>query len=256
MEKAPAALRPVMDAAAANSPKLLLVAGIGGFVATVAITARNSAKAKEVHADFSEARKSEEDEKARRKLYVDEAKALAPHVLPILFTGAASVLCFVGSSSVQAKRSAAVLAAYTALEKTVEANQDVIVEKLGLEKAGDILEEADRRASDAQGEPPDDSGGWFKDYLTGRYFKCDEATLRMAESTVNKRLNSEVTVPLKEFYYEVGLEDDTPIGDIFGFESGRCPLDVHFLTVHPGTPMEYRQVCYRYVMVNRSLVGA
>ena len=254
VSKAGPIFKPVVNAAVENSPKLLLAAGIGGFVCTVVMTAKVSGRVSDIHKKFDDTRDMAE-EADKKALYLEEAKELAPHILPVAAIGAASIACFVGSSSVQAKRSAAVLAAYTALERTVDANREALVEKLGIEKADDILKDGEKRLALPPDTPPDESGDWFKDHLTGRFFKSDTLTIRMAESTVNKRLNSEITVPLAEFYYELGLDDDTPIGDIFGFESGRCPLDVHFVTVHPGTPLEYRQLYYRYVMVNMSMVG-
>ena len=248
-------LKPFVERAVENSPKLLIAGGVATFVATIAVTAKKAPSIERISESYSNCRDLAVREE-RRDLWIEEAKELAPDILPIVLLGAISVGCFIGASSVQAKRSAAILAAYTALEKTVEANREALIEKLGLEEVLAIEgDAADRAALPPETDIPDGDGPWYRDYITGRFFKCDEATLRRAESEVNKKLGSEVCVQLGEFYYELGLDDDTPVGDIFGFEAGRVPLDVHVTTVHPGTPMEYKQMHYRYTVVNRGLLG-
>ena len=257
--------KPVTDVIAKNSPKILLATGIAGFVTTVAMAIHASEEGWEVHRSHEWAREKDVDGKNQYEYWLEEAKALVPVYLPTFLMGSASIACIVASSRIQAKRGAAALAAYSLAEKTLETYQEKVVERLGSDAEKEVRQEtADKLAEEDLETPPfvaervyvptkDDGKEWFRDGFTGRYFRSTRERIREAEATINKRLSSEVTVNLRELWYEWGLEDDMLSGEAFGWTVGQCPLDIFFTTVHKGTPMEYTHIGYHYVLLDPRL---
>lgn len=255
--KAKAALRwvaelakPIAGKAQEHAPELLFAAGTAGFVATCVSVAKASPKAKEAY-ERSEGMEATE-------VFLE----VAPYYVPSTLLGALTLTCFFGSNRILDSRRAAVVAAYSVAERALAKYEEKVLEKLGEEGAADISEEVAKELADEDcaKEQPMTFGTMvpvgpgeklYKDCVSQRFFSTKPETVASAEAEVNRRLNSEISVPLQEFYNLVGLEDDSPAHMGLGFENGRCPMDIRQVTVHKGTPIEYEYLYYDFVVVDR-----
>lgn len=230
----------VTKAASRHSPAIFTALGIAGFGTTVVMTAKAAPRAADVHAreswercDAADEKEdgiiSEEELKAKvRDSYIREVKDLAPLYLPVAGMGILSIGCFLMANKIHVDREAAVMAAYSLSEKTLATYQDKVIEKLGEEVHKDILDEATKDI--VRNEAPEDlspdaivvpNGGATVrcyDNVTGRYFFSSKERILEAEGAVNKRLLNETRVPLQEFYYELGLEENFVLGEAMGWD--------------------------------------
>lgn len=244
------ALSPALEKAGEHAPELLFAAGTVGFGVTCVSVAKASPKAREAY------------ERCEGMDKVDVILEVAPYYIPSALLGALTLSCFFGSNRILDSRRAAVAAAYSVAERALAKYEEKVLEKLGEEGAADISEEVAKELAeeDCAKEQPMTFGTMvpvgpgeklYKDCVSQRFFSTRPETVASAEAEVNRRLNSEISVPLQEFYNLVGLEDDSPAHMGLGFENGRCPMDIRKVTVHKGTPIEYVYLYYDFVVVDR-----
>lgn len=236
-----------------NSPAIFTGLGLGGFAATIVMTAKASPKVQDIHKraewDREDIQGSDHPSEQARKdalrdSYVEEAKVLAPICLPPIFVGLASVACILASDKIQADRKAAVMAAYSLSAETLGRYQEKVIEKLGDEVHRDILEETtkemvrDKAPENLEPEKIVVPEGTVRVYdnVTGRYFFSSRDRILAAESEINKRLINEVRVPLQEFYYEMGLEERFTLGESMGWDVSNPYYDAGNLDIY-FTPM-------------------
>lgn len=234
-----AAVKAILDGARRHSPEIFVGLGLVGFGTTVAMTAKAAPTVRDIHeaasedrrnlADATDIRTAEDEEALKRhlrELTIEEAKCLAPMVVPIFAVGITSVACILASNRIQANRKAAVMAAYSLSEKTLATYQRKVIEKLGEEAHQELVDETSKeiaRTDIPEGfdhekcvVPP----GMVRVYdnVTGRYFWSSKERILEAESSVNKRLLNETRVPLQEFYYELGMEETFHLGESMGWD--------------------------------------
>lgn len=237
-----------------HSPEVLMAAGTVGFVATCVSVAKATPKAKETY------------ERYKGMDTIDIFMEVAPFYAPSIALGALSLTCFFGSNHILDGRRAAAAAAYSLTERALAKYEEKIIEKLGEEGAADISKEvSDELAKDDcyESSPLTFNGSvplapgekLYKDCVSGRFFAAKPETVANAEADINRRLPSEVSISLDEFYAELGIEDDSVVSLALGFEAGRCPLDIHKTVVHRGTPIEYTYLHYHFVVVNKGYLN-
>lgn len=215
---------------AEHTPTILTLLGIAGFGTTVVLVAKAAPTAADVHARECWNRECPPDGVADiqehvKESYKKEAVELAKLYGPAAAVGVASVTCFVAANKVNLDRQAAVMAAYSLSTETLARYQDKVIEKLGEEVHGDILNETTKDIVTSH-LPENDPAvevvpqGMVRVYdnVTGRYFYSSRELIMGAESSINKRLIDEVRVPLQEFYYEMGLEETFKLGDAVGWD--------------------------------------
>lgn len=242
---------PAMKNASEHSPEILMAAGVVGFIATCISVAKAAPKAKDAY------------EKARGMETVDMVLEVAPYYVPSAALGALTLTCFFGSNRILDSRRAAAVAAYSLTEKMLAKYEEKVIERLGEDGAADISKEvSDEMAREECAEdniftvngsvPLAPGEKLYKDCVSGRFFAARPETVANAEAAINRRLPSEVSISLDEFYAELGIEDDSVVSLALGFEAGRCPLDIHKTVVHRGTPIEYTYLHYHFVVVNQA----
>lgn len=234
-----------------HSPEILMAAGVVGFVATCISVAKASPKAKEAY------------EECQGMPTFDMLVEVAPHYIPSAALGALTLTCFFGSNRILDSRRAAAVAAYSLTERVLTKYEEKVIDRLGEEGAVDISKEVsdeiaredcvDDKIVTVNGAVPIGPGEkLYKDCVTGRFFAARPETVANAEAAINRRLPSEVTISLDEFYAELGIEDESVVSLALGFEAGRCPLDISKTVVHRGTPIEYTYLHYHFVVVNKA----
>ena len=208
-------------AARKHSPEILTGIGIAGMLSTTVLAVRATPKALMLIEEKKREKKFAGEQPELTK--VEVMKTAWKRYIPAAVTGVASVACLVGASSVNARRNAALAAAYALSETTLADYKDKVVETLGEKKAQAV---DDAVAKDQIEKNPVvetdifDTGKGLTlcyDSLSGRYFKSDQEWIRRAVNNLNERLNFGEHISLNEFYDEIGLEEIFPMGEDLGW---------------------------------------
>lgn len=214
-----------------NSPSLLTAIGITGVVTTAYLTGKASFKAAEVI----------RAEQIRLDMYEtshpletrDKVELVWKEYIPAVGSAMLTIACVVSANRVGARRTAAVVAAYSLSERAFTDYRDKVVEKLGANKETALRDEL---AQDQVNRKPVDDRTvivtpgtadqlCFETY-TGRYFKSDMETLKKALNDTNYRIIRDGYAALSDFYDRIGLPT-TEISDDMGWNTEN-PFDLHF----------------------------
>ena len=204
-------------AARKHSPEILTGIGIAGMLSTTVFAVRATPKALMLIEEKKREKKFAGEQPELTKVEVIKA-AWRPYI-PAAVTGVASVACLVGASSVNARRNAALAAAYALSETTLADYKEKVVKTLGEKKA---LEVKDAIAKDKIENDPvgrkeivitDKGETLFYESLSGRYFKSDYEAIRSAVNTLNEQLLLDEYISLNEFYEAIGLDSIEPLGE-------------------------------------------
>ena len=209
-----------------HSPEFLTGLGVTGMVLTTITAVKATPKALQLV--------DEKEIKDGKRLTKKEiVKTTWKCYIPSAITGAASVACIIGASSINAKRNAALAAAYA-----ISIQDLADYKKKALEVVGEKKEEAirDAIAKEKLDQKPLNNSEVIMtgkgetlcfDPLSGRYFKSDIEKLRKAENILNRRMRDEVHLSVNEFYGEIGL-DEIDIGDNLGWDIDKGYIDMDF----------------------------
>lgn len=217
------------------SPEILTGIGIVGMISTTVLAVRATPKAlvllenkkRDIKlARIREARESGDkhtDGSELKLTVLETVKTTWKCYIPAVVTGACSTACLVGASSVNARRNAALAAAYAISETALSDYKEKVFETLGEKKAEEVKDaiardKIEKNPVDQQKIIITDKGNTLcYDHLSGRYFKSDVEQIRRAVNSLNERLLFDEHVCLNEFYDEIGLEEIYPIGDTLGW---------------------------------------
>ncbi|MBS6180519.1 MAG: hypothetical protein KH921_07000 [Erysipelotrichaceae bacterium] len=220
-----------------HSPEILTGIGIAGMITTTVLAVRATPKA----LILMEEKKKETEENTLAPVEVVKTTWIC--YVPAAVTGAVSVACLVGASSVNVRRNAALATAYTLSESALKEYQNKVVEVIG-EKKEQVVRDA--IAKDKIEQNPVSSreviitekgNTLCYDAVSGRYFKCDIDKLKKAENELNRQMRDEMYVSLNDFYYEIGL-NGIGLGDELGWNIDRGYIDLEFSSqlADDGTP--------------------
>ncbi len=224
-----------------HSPEILTGIGIAGMITTTVLAVKATPKAlrlieKEKQQVVKDLGTSSAD---TVKLSVgDTIKATWKCYIPAAITGAASIACLIGASSVHLKRNAALAAAYKLSETALVEYKDKVVEVIGEKKekkirdelAKDKLEKAPANTSNVIITGKGDT--LCMDYYTGRKFKSDIEKIKKAVNEINRRMTYDHYVSVNDFYNEIGL-DGIGLGSELGWN-----LDGGLLEIYPSAQLD------------------
>lgn len=220
-------VRAVRRTLSRHSAAILTGTGIAGMITTTVLAVRATPKA------VTLLEEKKRLEKTDRLTALETVKTAGRCYIPSALTGALSIACLVGGSSVQERRSAALATAYSLSETALKEYRDKVVEVVGETKERSIRDEVAKEQLQRQ---PDgnheiivtDRGTTLCfDNLSGRYFYSDIEKLRKAENDINRRLRDEMTISLNEFYEEIGLPH-IGVGDDIGWSIDKGYLEIFF----------------------------
>ena len=120
--------RNVKTATVKHSPEILTGVGIAGMITTTVMAVRATPKAIQL---LDEEKRRQQADKLEP---MDVVKTAWKCYIPAAVTGTVSVACLIGASSVNARRNAALTAAYTISESTLRDYQKKVVETIGEKK--------------------------------------------------------------------------------------------------------------------------
>ena len=237
-------IKNVQTSVTKHSPEILTGIGIAGMIATAVIAVKATPKALRC----IEAKKQELE--TEELCPVDTVKATWKCYIPAAVTCAASVTCLIGSTSVHARRNAALATAYkiseTAYKLTEDARKeyrDKVIETIGEKKeqairdhiAKDKIEKNPVKNHEVIITAKGDTLCY--DGMFGRYFKSDIETIRRAINQINRDILTQDYASLNDFYNEIGLSP-TEMGDHLGWniDDGQLEPDFSSQLAEDGTP--------------------
>lgn len=216
-----------------KSPEILTGIGIGGMLTTTVLAVRATPEALR----RIEAKKRAENHK---KLTTTQTVQVAwKCYIPAGITGAASIACLIGASTVNGRRNAALATAASLAETSLREYRAKVVETIGERKESTIRDAIDHDRVEHNPPPADTSGipvtegavapVLCLDAMFGRYFYSDVETLKRAANKLNWQMNNgcEPYISLNEFYMEIGLST-VDVGEDLGWRSDRGLIDLHF----------------------------
>lgn len=220
-----------------HSPEILTGIVIAGMITTTVMAVRATPKA----LILIEERKEEIG--VEKLEAIDMVKTAWACYIPAAITGALSVACLIGASSVNARRNAALATAYTLSESALKDYQGKVIEMFG-EKKNEAVKDA--VAKDKVEKNPvvtreviitEKGNTLCYDAISGRYFKSDIEKIKKAECELNRQMLDDMYVSLNDFYYEIGL-DSVKLGDELGWNVDNGYIDLSFSSqlASDGTP--------------------
>lgn len=202
-----------------HSPEILTGIGITGMVTSTVLAVKETPKALMRIEDA-------QYEKGDLLTTKEKVQACWKCYIPATVTGVASIACLIGATSVNARRTAALAAAYQISETALNEYKEKVVETIG-EKREQIVRE--KVAQERIDKDPVTKSEIFitgkgntlcYDYISKRYFEGDIDQIRKAENRLNKQMLHDICgyVSLNEFYDEINLER-VEYGDDLGWNT-------------------------------------
>ena len=225
-----------------HSPEILTGIGIAGMVASTVLAVQATPKAIKLIETERELTEANNEELTK----IDKVKVCWKSYIPAAVTGVMSIACLIGASSVNAKRNAALTAAYTLSDSALREYRSKVVETIGEKKEKTVK---DKISEDQIKSNPvtknevyitDKGDSLCFEPISGRYFKSDIDKIKKAENNLNKRIISDAFnsgVSLNDFYEEIGLPK-TNMGENIGWSLDTGLIDIYLSAqvTDDGTP--------------------
>lgn len=190
----------------------------------------------------------------RRALYPDRTRKEAFHAdwkfyIPPVAACGIGVLSVAGMQSIQTRRAAALMTAYSLSETAFKDYQAKVVEQIGEKKEQLVRDEVNAehiRQNPVTNNQVLVTGGGKTlcyDSVSGRYFQSDMETIRRAINDINQKCLTHDYASQNDLYFELGLPT-IPIGEDLGWRSDHL-LEVSFSSHinengEPCLAMDYR----------------
>ena len=121
----------IKDAVGKHSPEILTGIGIAGMATTTVLAVKATPKALEL---IKEGSRDNHDGDPYAYTKVEAVKSAWKCYIPATISGAVSIACIVGATSVNARRNAALATAYKIAETSIHEYRDKVVETIGEKK--------------------------------------------------------------------------------------------------------------------------
>ena len=214
------AAKTAIDSAIKQSPKILTIVGIGGFLTTVIFAVKAKPKADLLLDEALEIKKAETGDNSVRLNAWETVKAVTPAFWPTALMFVLSTTAVVASDVICYKRQTALALAYTLADQGLKEYQQKLTETVG-QKKRDEIDQAIEQDKVNSNPPPTNSPYYmnhrptdteFKDPYNGRYFWANIADVDMVVNRINERKNRGEDIMLNDLYYE--LDKISSCGDI------------------------------------------
>lgn len=213
----------------AHSPLILTGIGVAGVVSTTILAVKATALAVE------EIKLYENKEPyVTVKTNVREKIELTwPLYIPTIMMGSVTIACIIGANTINSKRQAALISAYSITETAFREYREKVVDQIGKNQEQKVQDgiAQDRINNDPVKEVLITGNGdvLCYDTYTGRYFESNIETLRKAQNDINLQCIHEMNASQNDFYRKIGLP---PIsnGDEVGWNTDNV-MDLRFSTV-------------------------
>lgn len=217
-----------------HSPEILMAIGITGMITTTVLAVKATPKAIRLINE----RKNELEVESLTP--VETVKATWKCYIPAAISGATSVACLIGSHSVNARRNAALAAAYKLSETAFSEYKEKVVETIGEKKERVVRDKVSEKQikenpiSKTEVIVTGKGNTLCFEPLSSRYFYCDLEKIKRAENKLNKDIITDpfdAGVTVNDFYEEIGLPT-TATGDGLGWN-----LRIGMIDIYPSAQM-------------------
>lgn len=197
-------------------PELLIACGISGFIATSVLNVAATAKA-------VRAIDAEKNRLGRNLSNKEIVKLCWKHYIPSVVTACVSIPCIIIGNNINNKRNAALAAAYTVAETSLQTFKEETAKSLGEDKVKEIEEKVSQKKVDKTYDSSavvlsGDGDTLFCDEYSGRYFKSNWSKIQRIANELNAAaLGGSNTITLSDWYSELGL-DTTTNSDNLGWD--------------------------------------
>lgn len=214
-----------------NAPVILTGMAVAGTVSAAILAAKGGMQAQRELDDLLE---EVEAGRANEELLTFQGKLKTTWKFYIpagLMTGA-TVACVIGANSVNTRRNAAIMSAYSLTDKAFQEYKEKVVEQIGEKKEQEVRDEIAKDRLDAHPQKDNsvvvvsDGKTLCYDAMTGRYFQSTMQDIRKAVNDINEKCINEVYASQNDFYRLLDLAP-VAIGEEVGWRSDHL-LDVSF----------------------------
>lgn len=203
-----------------NASDLLLVGGVGCLLGGGALAIRQTPKAIKIL------------EEKKKKDNITKIKAVAPLFVPAVGLTVLGITQIVCSRNITKNKIAAITTAYTVSETAYKTYRDKVKEMVEPERYDDIqreyVKETVNRNSNGNKENIIISGNkvLIYDNSADRYFEGTMNEIEKAVNYLNKKMRSDMSVTLNEFYSEIGL-NLTKTGEYLGWHIDKDEIEIY-----------------------------
>lgn len=202
-----------------NSSDLLLVGGVSCIIGGGAYAIRQTPKAIKIL------------EKKKDKDNIEKVKAVAPLFVPAIGLTVLGITQIVCSRNITKNKLAAITTAYTVSETAYKTYRDKVKEIVEPEKYEDIQREVVRETvnknpGNKETINIDGTKVLIYDNSADRYFEGTLNEIERAVNSLNKRMRSDMTISLNQFYSEIGL-NPTKTGEYLGWHIDKDEIEIY-----------------------------
>lgn len=225
--------RPIAKQVSKYGPEIAVGVGIAGMITTTILAVKATPKSlrlieaekkRKNHEIKEEAKESGKDTVGLidRLSILDTVKVAWKPYIPAMISGALSIGCIVGASTVHVKRNAALATAYQLAANTLSDYKEKVIETIGEEKEREVQKKVDAKKVEKinSTEPSFVRKGkpLCIEPISGRPFEMDLEDVKAAINRLNYRLTGgmEECISLSEWYDEIGLKH-TDVSDYMGW---------------------------------------
>lgn len=210
-----------------NSPMILTGMAVAGVITTTYLAVKNTPRA---YMDIQHA----ESERTDPLTNVEKVRLTYHYYIPAAVTGSLTIGAIIMAHSVNARRQAAFISAYTLVETKYRDYQQKVAEHIGDKKEQAVRDDlaqdyANANAGSAQLIVNNEDTQQFLDMMSGRKFTSTVDKVRKAENRLNFQLNNEPYASLNDFYDALGVPHIS-MGEELGWRAGRM-VDIRLSTV-------------------------
>lgn len=212
-----------------HSPEILIGLGISGMIGATAL----AVKATPTAVALLKQKAHEEDCEIEDLTVTEKVKTCWKCYIPAAATSIVSAACIIGANSVNARRNAALAAAYTLSDSALREYREKVVETIGDKKEqlvrDKVAEERIKKNPIKNNEVilTEKGNTLCYDDLSGRYFNSDVEKIKKAVNELNMTMINDMYVSLNEFYDDLGLEH-TRLGDDLGWRMEGGLIEIEF----------------------------
>ena len=194
-----------------NSPTILTCIGAAGVVGTAILTGKSVAKASKLLEEAKE-------EKGEVLTPMETLQVAGPTYIPAVLTGVATIACIFGANTLNKKKQAALLSAYTLLDRSYKDYKEKVDGLYGEGSDRNVRNELAKDKYDDNDISVDDNKQLFYDEFSERYFESTMEKVLEAEYELNHIIARDCGAFLNEFYELLGI-DTVDYGDYMGWSS-------------------------------------
>ena len=219
----------VINGAKKHSPEILIAVGVTGMIAAVIEAVRETPRAVEkIKEDSRNAHDGDPHAYTKKEAF----KSAWRYYVPTAILTATSSACIFGGASINLKRNAALIAAYTMSDTALKTYKEQVRETFGNTAEKKIIDGEAKKVLSEHPVSPEvviqtgQGNSLCYDKVFGGYFESDITAIKKAMVEVNREIVTHNYASLNDFYDFLGLPP-IEIGDLLGWNLDDGPIEAN-----------------------------